>query len=124
MDVPSTAAGIVREVKVKVGTRSAMAACLLLLEPLESKAPEAKPSAAIPAQATAVVLAVKAPEAPQISASTPQPLPAPPPPVNGASLPHASPSIRRFAREFGVDLTRVSGTGPKGRICTATSRPS
>ena len=55
------------------------------------------------------------PAKPETKPTPPSP-PSPPPPSSGASEPHAGPGVRRFARELGVDLRRVSGSGPKGRI--------
>ena len=105
MEIPSSHAGVVKELKVKLGDKIAEGTLVLLLE--ESGAAAAP--AAEPAKA----------EAP---AAAPAPAPAPAAPVAAApvsaanSKAHASPSIRKFARELGVDLGKVGGTGPKGRI--------
>jgi pyruvate dehydrogenase E2 component (dihydrolipoamide acetyltransferase) len=119
MDVPSTAAGVVRELKVSRGSRVSQGDVIALIEGV----------AATPSSVQA---------APQ-PAPRPQPQPAPakatdearpsPQPSSaragegarvvdspGFSTAHASPSIRRFARELGVDLAQVRGTGSKGRI--------
>jgi pyruvate dehydrogenase E2 component (dihydrolipoamide acetyltransferase) len=155
MDVPSPAAGRVKDVKLKVGDKVAQGTLILLLETAEAApapaapakpAQKVEPVAAAPA-ATPAALPRAAP-APVTEASVPEPgmraagfatdLPPPPgqgeevnapPPVVlmpgpaemvaaviGGSRSHASPSVRRFARDLGVDVAKVRGTGPKGRI--------
>jgi pyruvate dehydrogenase E2 component (dihydrolipoamide acetyltransferase) len=122
MEIPSSHAGVVKELKVKVGDKVAEGSLLLLLETEGA-------TTAAPAAEPATVAAASAPAA--AVASTPAPAPAPtltlveskPTPTaalepregNGAK-PHASPSVRKFSRELGVDLVRLQGTGPKGRI--------
>src|SRR5471032_2321517 len=110
MEIPSSHAGVVKEVKIKVGDKVAMGSVVLVVEATGgAAAPAAAPAA--PAAATAV-------------AAAPSPAPAAPAAVAAASqgsvqtgkLAHASPSIRKFARELGVDLRKVPGSGPKGRI--------
>ncbi|WP_456417403.1 dihydrolipoyllysine-residue acetyltransferase [Thiolapillus sp.] len=111
MEIPSPAAGVVKEVKVRVGDTINQGDLLVVMEE-DSVAEETAPVA------------------------QPKPLethPTPPPPAPGekkakplpiaptrADMPnrkaHASPAVRRFARELGVDLARLSGSGPKGRI--------
>jgi len=113
MEVPSSHSGVVKELKVKVGEKIGEGAVVLLLEVAET-------AAATPA-ASAPVKAAPAP-APVATTSAPKPAPAPvaaPEPSHreaGSALPHASPSIRAFARELGVDLSKVKGTASKGRI--------
>jgi len=126
MDVPSPAAGKVKDIKVKLGDRIAEGVVLLTLETAEVGA--------------SVAAAVSAPRAAAQAAPAPQPVAAPapagagtgdavartpgamaPPPAQPADdesfkAAHASPSVRKFARELGVDLARLAGTGPKGRI--------
>jgi|CXWL01.1.fsa_nt_gi pyruvate dehydrogenase E2 component (dihydrolipoamide acetyltransferase) len=116
MEIPSPEAGVVKELKVKVGDKVSQGSILLALEPAgvvpsaaPEKAPEAKRAASGP---EAKVPDAKA--APQVVTRV-EPVPSEPKDAL-ASLPHASPSIRKLAREFGVDLTRVPGSGPKGRI--------
>ena len=117
MDVPSSHAGVVKEVKVKVGDNISEGGVVLLLEASDA-------SASAPASSTAPAAQV-APVAPAPVASTPTPPPAaipaatsvraePVSSIDGAS--HASPSVRKFARELGVTIAQVKGTGPKGRI--------
>ena len=125
MDVPSTAAGIVRQIKVQKGARVSQGDLIAIVE-VESAGKPAGP--AVTAAAVTPALAGSAPAAPSAPAprSTPAPASAAPPrPTPGAapgvaepgfSRSHASPSIRRFARELGVDLATVAGTGIKGRI--------
>jgi pyruvate dehydrogenase E2 component (dihydrolipoamide acetyltransferase) len=106
IDVPSPSAGIVKEVRVKLGDRVSQGSALILLE--AGSDPVAPVPATEPAVAVAPVRAAVA-EAPPLA--TPSA-----PPAAAAALPHASPSIRRFARELGVDLTALRGSGAKGRI--------
>ncbi|NBP18537.1 MAG: dihydrolipoyllysine-residue acetyltransferase [Burkholderiaceae bacterium] len=128
MDVPSSHAGIVKEVKVKVGDSISEGGLVLLLEPSDASASAAS-SAPVPptpapqaAPATPVQKTVAPPAAPiptpaVVSAPTSTPVPAraePASSIDGAS--HASPSVRKFARELGVTIAQVKGTGPKGRI--------
>ena len=112
VDVPTPFAGVVKEVKVKVGDKVSEGALIVTIEASgEATAPAAAPVAA-PAQAAA---AAPAPVAKPAPVTTPVAAAAPAPVSSGASA-HASPSIRRFARELGVDLTKVGGSGEKGRV--------
>ena len=122
MEIPSSHAGVVKELKVKVGDKVAEGSLVLLLEEAagaEGAAPAAaapaEAPAAAPAQAPAAPAAAPAPAAPAPAPAAPAAAAQPAPGVTGAKA-HASPSIRKFARELGVDLARVPGTGPKGRI--------
>jgi len=121
MDVPAPAAGMVRKVSVKKGDKVSQGSLILLLE-VEGAQPTAGASAAAPAAQAAPTPAPTAAPAPAPAAG-PSPAPAaaaPRGPVSideiGFSKAHASPSVRKFARELGVDLVRVTGTGPKVRI--------
>ena len=96
MEIPSPAAGVIKELKVKIGDTVNIGDLVAVLEGSAGNAPAA---AAPPATAIA-------------SASVPAHQPGTP----AAGLPHASPSVRKFARELGVPLDEVRGTGPKGRI--------
>ena len=111
MEIPSSHAGVVKELKVKVGDKVAKGSLVLVVETTGGAAAPVAAPAAAPAQAAAVPAAAVA-SAPVAAAA---PAPAAAPAVNG-KLAHASPSIRKFARELGVDLARVGGSGPKGRI--------
>jgi pyruvate dehydrogenase E2 component (dihydrolipoamide acetyltransferase) len=110
MDVPAPFAGVLKELKVKVGDKVSEGDLIALIEASTEAAPAATPAAPQTAPAAAPVAAVPAP-APVSTPAAPAPVAAP---AGGKA--HASPSIRRFARELGVDLTRVSGSAEKGRI--------
>lgn len=123
MEVPSPVAGVVKEIKVKIGDKVSEGSLMLTLEAGDTAA-AAKPAAQKPAAALqpAPRAAPAPPPAPgaQPVPSGPAPVPAPTVALavdeSGFARAHASPSVRRFARELGVDLPRVKGTGPKGRI--------
>jgi pyruvate dehydrogenase E2 component (dihydrolipoamide acetyltransferase) len=112
MDVPAPAAGVVRALKLKVGDRVSKGSAVCDLETAEAAPAAAVPKAA--ERATAPPAPAAAPvrdEAVALARPTPQPaLP------SDGKLPHASPSIRKFARELGVELARLNGSGPRGRI--------
>jgi pyruvate dehydrogenase E2 component (dihydrolipoamide acetyltransferase) len=117
MEVPSPAAGVVRDIKLKVGDKVSQGMLVLMLEP----AGEAPVKTAAPAPA-AVSAPAPAPAKPAPSPAA-KPAPAAAAPAlavaideSGFGKAHASPSVRRFARELGVDLGRVSGSGPKSRV--------
>ena len=127
MEIPSPAAGVVKELRVKVGDKVSEGSLVMLMELDGAGAPAAAvtpapaavtPAPAAPAQ-TATPAAVTAPAAASTSVVPAAPT-APVVPVAASaapgSLPHASPSVRKFARELGVDLTQLKGSGPKGRI--------
>ena len=124
MDVPAPVAGVVKELKVKVGDKVSEGVLVMTLE--GAAAPVAKEVAPPPAPAAATpVKPAPAAAAAQTPAAPAQPVRAAvPPPVNApavidetaARLAHASPSVRRFARELGVDVSKVGGSGPKNRI--------
>lgn len=143
MEIPSSAAGVVKSLKVAIGDKVSKGSTVLELEPdaaqaeaaaapaIEASAAPAAPAEPAGAQAEpAAEQAAPAPAdvAPADAAAAPPAPPAParhaPPAVvlmgNGADAmvvkPHASPSVRRFARELGVDLSLVRGSGPKQRI--------
>jgi pyruvate dehydrogenase E2 component (dihydrolipoamide acetyltransferase) len=127
MDVPSTVAGVVRELKVGRGDRVSQGDLVVLVEPSsEPAAAGAAEASDSPAPASGVPGAAAADDAaaagrPAERAATADRLSARPAAQSvvdepGFSRSHASPSVRKFARELGVDLSRVDGTGPKGRI--------
>ncbi|MEO0028953.1 MAG: dihydrolipoyllysine-residue acetyltransferase component of pyruvate dehydrogenase complex PdhB [Pseudomonadota bacterium] len=117
MEIPSSAAGVLKELKVKIGDKVNIGDLLAILEgsvASATAAPAAAPvAAAVNASAPAAVSASTA------STTTATALVATPAHNPGAAtlgLPHASPSVRKFARELGVPLEEVKGNGPKGRI--------
>ena len=121
MEIPAPISGLIKELKVKLGD---VVNTGMLIAVIDEAGAGAAPAVASPPQVPAA--------APAAVASAPAPAPAPAaPPVQSAASPtailaptttapgerpHASPSVRKFARELGVDITRVSGNGPKGRI--------
>jgi pyruvate dehydrogenase E2 component (dihydrolipoamide acetyltransferase) len=113
MEIPSSASGVVKELKVKIGDKVAEGSLILLLEAADGAVAASAPVSA-PAPVAAAPAPVAAPAAPSPAVSAPAPAAASATAANGK--PHASPSVRKFARELGVDLTRVTGSGPKGRI--------
>ncbi len=125
MDVPSSHAGIVKDIKVKVGDLISEGALVLVVEASENAA-ASTPVASVPAPQVA-------PSIPPVPASiaTPAPTPTPvaavaaapaspvvqaAPGAAGADVSHASPTVRKYARELGVNVALVKGSGPKGRI--------
>lgn len=129
MDIPAPFAGTVAEVKIKVGDKAAQGALILLLETAADAAPVEKPAAQpspTPVVATVTVAEEKvsipqpsrpvdAPPAVIQPQATPNPVAASVGSVPGKAA-HASPSVRRFARELGVNLALVKASGPKNRI--------
>ena len=125
MDVPSPIAGKVTEIRIAVGDQVTQGTLVAKVEASEPAAETAAPA-----------VVEKAPQSEADSAPAPQPptpeqvdpvtpvAPRPPPSLPPAvepddeSLPHASPAVRRFARELGADLSKISGTGTHGRILT------
>ncbi len=120
MDVPSPAAGRVLEVRIAKGDHVSRGTLVLVLETEAGAAAAAPVAAAAPAAAPppAVAPVAAAPPAPARVAPRTEALAEHRPPIEeaGFSRAHASPSVRRFARELGVDLGRVRGSGAKGRI--------
>jgi pyruvate dehydrogenase E2 component (dihydrolipoamide acetyltransferase) len=119
MEIPSSGAGVLKELKVKVGDKVNIGDLLAILEGSAAAAP----AAAAPAAAAAAAAPAAAAPAPAAAAAAPvvatssAPAPAPHNPTAAPlGLPHASPSVRKFARELGVPLAEVKGSGPKGRI--------
>jgi len=120
MDVPSPSAGVVKEVKLKAGDKVSEGSTVLTLEAESSPAPAPAPAAAAPAPAP-----TPQPSPASGRGSEPALIPSPLPPGEGSGVrvdsvaftaAHASPSVRKFARELGVDLAKVRGTGPNARI--------
>ena len=119
MEIPSSAAGTVRELYVKLGDKVNIGDLLALLEPAGATRAIATaptelqlPPAAVLALGSSIGAAVAVP------AAAPLPSHAPGDAQTGA-LPHASPSVRKFARELGVPLAELKGSGLKGRITEA-----
>ena len=129
MEIPSSHAGVVKALQVKLGDKVKQGSIVLTLEaegavasapaaaapsptpaPAASSEPKAAVTPAVSAQAAPVSVAVSAPVAV---------VPAHNPTSNPVGLPHASPSVRKFARELGVPLNEVKGSGLKGRITEA-----
>jgi pyruvate dehydrogenase E2 component (dihydrolipoamide acetyltransferase) len=116
MEIPSPAAGVIKELRVKAGDKVSKGTLILLLDAATGAPAQAPKKAPEPVAAPAAAPAPKpAPAAPVVSINRPAPA-APELPRAPDSVPHASPSVRKFARELGVDLARVKGSGPKGRI--------
>jgi len=130
MDVPSSHSGVVKEVKVKVGDSISEGSVVLLLEgseapintatntPAPTQAPASvKTQASAPTPAPAPIPVAPTPIAAPVSTQAPAPAPVSTSSAElGQSGSHASPSVRTFARELGVTIASVKGTGPKGRI--------
>ncbi|MFV0665269.1 dihydrolipoyllysine-residue acetyltransferase [Denitromonas sp.] len=108
MDVPSPQAGVVRELLVKIGDRVSEGSALARIEAADA-APEPAPAAPTPAPTATA----PAPAAPAPPPAAPEAVSAPP--ASGKRT-HASPSVRHYAREHGVDLAGVSASGRNGRI--------
>ena len=110
MEIPSSHAGVVKELKIKLGDKVAEGSLVLMLEAsANASASAAAPAAAsVPAPTSVAVTAPEVKAAPSVPTSSDTPV------QHGKS--HASPSIRKFARELGVDLAQVQGSGPKGRV--------
>ena len=139
MDVPSTTGGVIEKVHVEKGGKVSAGDLIATVRPAGEAGQAAAPAPAAPAAPpaskespakepvaatatkSAAVAAPAAPAAAGTPAKTtelPEALRSDLPPINepGFSRAHAGPSVRRFARELGVDLTRVTGQGFKGRI--------
>ena len=114
MEIPSSHGGVLQELKVKVGDTVNIGDLLAILEgTVAAAAPVAVAVAAAPAASVASAPAAVATPVAAMAA------PAHAPGGNTVGLPHASPSVRKFARELGVPLAEVKGSGLKGRITEA-----
>ena len=111
MEIPSSHAGVVKEIKVKVGDKVAEGSLMLIVEATGGAAAPASSAPAAAATAVAAVAPAAAVASAPVAAPTAAPVATAP-----AGKAHASPSIRKFARELGVDLARVAGSAAKGRI--------
>jgi len=124
MEVPAPSSGTVKSILVKVGDKVSEGVPIVTMEsdasaakaaPAAAPAPgKAAPAASAAAPAPAQVPAAAPPPAAK-SAPTPAPIAPAAEPSSGAP-PHASPGVRRFARELGVDVSKLTGSGPKARI--------
>jgi pyruvate dehydrogenase E2 component (dihydrolipoamide acetyltransferase) len=136
MEIPSPTGGVVVGLKVKIGDRVSRGSPLLVLAPAAGTAVHQPPAGAHPPAAQAggsesasprhdapapETTGASDPASPLTAAAPGRPLAVPAEPVDGAHVvkAHASPSVRKFARELGVDLSRVRGTGPKQRVLHA-----
>jgi pyruvate dehydrogenase E2 component (dihydrolipoamide acetyltransferase) len=114
MEIPSSHAGVVKSLTVKVGDKVSKGSAIAVVEASGGAAP-----AAATAPASAPGPAAQAPSAPAPATASPAAMPAHEPTSAKGALPHASPSVRKFARELGVPLAEVKGSGAKGRITAA-----
>jgi len=116
MEIPSSASGVVKELKVKVGDKINKGDLLAIVEGAGgASAPPAAAPAPTPQAGSPKEPSKEAPAA-EASPSAGVAPAAAAPSVGDQTLAHASPSVRKFARELGVDLNRVKGSGPKDRI--------
>ena len=134
MEVPSSETGVIKELKVKVGDRISEGSALVVIETDGDASAASDGAAAAPVQAPQMKHVATAPPTVQASsvaiqrAESSKPAPQQPAkvipiqaaaeaaPAQAGKRPHASPAVRKFARELGVDLTHVDGTGMNGRI--------
>jgi pyruvate dehydrogenase E2 component (dihydrolipoamide acetyltransferase) len=103
MDIPASAAGTIKDVRIKSGDKVSKGTVIATIESTSDGTPQAAQTSPPP------------PSKPQDAAEGPKPTMGDRP-KDGGTLVHASPAIRRFARELGVDLHGVSGSGPHGRV--------
>ncbi len=130
MEIPSSGAGVLKELKVKMGDKVNVGDLIAVLEGDAAPA-SAAPAAVEPAAAPVATLPAAPTLAPATNLPTPAvaahaaqvaavaAMPAHDPGASAVGLPHASPSVRKYARELGVPLAEVKGSGPKGRITEA-----
>lgn len=109
MEVPAPFAGTVKEIKISTGDKVSTGSLIMVFE-VEGAAPAAAPAAAAPAPAAAPAQASKPAAAPAAKAEGKSEF------AENDAYVHATPLIRRLAREFGVNLAKVKGSGRKGRI--------
>jgi pyruvate dehydrogenase E2 component (dihydrolipoamide acetyltransferase) len=121
MDVPAPSAGVVKELKVKQGDKVSEGSPILTLETVAGAAPSARPPAGAATATSAPVRPAAQeqraePGSRRAEAPTSAAAPSAAIDAEGFKGAHASPSVRAFARDLGVDLAKVKGTGPKDRI--------
>jgi pyruvate dehydrogenase E2 component (dihydrolipoamide acetyltransferase) len=125
MEIPSPEAGVVKEIKVAIGDKVSLGSVILLLESSDADQSPAEPESVVEADTDAdtdipaadtetIPEKVQAPA--EASESTDEIIPYAPDTVAGQQRSHASPSVRRFAFDLGVNLNQVRGSGPKARI--------
>ncbi len=118
MEIPAPFGGTVRELKVSVGDSVSEGSLILMMESSEGDRASVSTAESEPVQEAAVAAETPAPAVDAVSVAATSPAPQQPiiaAPAAGGKA-HASPAVRRFARELGVVLAQVGGTGPKGRI--------
>lgn len=112
MEVPSPVAGKVVEVLVDIGAKLSQGDAIAVIEAATAQAP----AEASPAKLAEAIAPMPSPQPPVPPVAQQRPVPAKAADSNAAGAAHASPSVRAFARELGIDLSQISPTGPKGRI--------
>jgi len=116
MEIPSTAAGVVQSMRVKLGDKVSEGSLILTLAASGAVAPAPAPVSAAVSAPTAAAPPVQT-SSPPSTAFAVEMVGRPHPIAEEHGVkPHASPSVRKFARELGVDLANLRGTGPKGRV--------
>ncbi|MFC1664070.1 dihydrolipoyllysine-residue acetyltransferase [Pseudomonadota bacterium] len=117
LDVPSTDSGVVTELKVNLGDKVSEGTPVLTLQLDDALAPQLVTTAVEPAPEPDSAPSPPEPQKPVVTQPHKPPKTLPPPvEKSGDALPHASPGVRRFARDLGADLSQVRGSGAKGRI--------
>ncbi|MDP4613728.1 MAG: dihydrolipoyllysine-residue acetyltransferase, partial [Limnohabitans sp.] len=119
MEIPSSHAGVLQELKVKVGDKVNIGDLLAVLAGTASAAAPVAAAVAAPVAVASAPAAAPTPVAAAVAAVAAVAAPAHAPGGTTLGLPHASPSVRKFARELGVPLAEVKGSGLKGRITEA-----
>ena len=115
MEIPSPEAGVVKELKIKLGDKVSEGAAILVLAAHAGTAIAEAPAQRAKAEVVPESRPAVAEPPPEPAAPAGRPVPREPR-EETVSKAHASPSVRKFARELGVDLARVTGSGPKGRV--------
>jgi pyruvate dehydrogenase E2 component (dihydrolipoamide acetyltransferase) len=120
MEVPSPYSGIIKEIKIAIGDKVSQGSLILTLECADSSAKNnastPRVNAAAPAASSDVSLHSKAAPTAAPAVATKPVVPAIAQVISSGGKAHASPAIRRFARELGVDVAQVKGNGAKGRV--------